>query len=83
MYFTPILHFISSAMEEHEYHKFYIHALNELVCFTCSHGLNSVVYLLVDMSIPESEEWKKNCRLLMETPVHRALSAMRSMGSIV
>lgn len=82
MYFTPILHFISSAVEE-QYHKFYIHALNDLVCFTCSHGLNFVVYLLVDMTLPESEEWKKNCRLLMETPVHQALSAMRRMGSIV
>lgn len=33
--------------------------------------------------IPDSPEWKRNRSLLMETPVHKALTAMRKRGSIV
>ncbi|XP_037652100.1 centromere protein O [Sebastes umbrosus] len=36
-----------------------------------------------DEELPESPEWKKNCSLLMETPVHKALITMRKMGNIV
>lgn len=33
--------------------------------------------------LPDYPEWKKNCSLLMETPVHKALTAMRKTGVIV
>ncbi|KAM6912209.1 centromere protein O [Xenentodon cancila] len=36
-----------------------------------------------EKQFPESPEWKKNCSLLMETPVHQALATMKKMGSIV
>lgn len=44
---------------------------------------DSVVFFSEDKTLQESEEWKNNCSLLMETPVHQALSVMRRMGSIV
>ncbi|XP_026161459.1 centromere protein O [Mastacembelus armatus] len=36
-----------------------------------------------DKELPDSSEWKKNCSLLKETPVHKALLIMKKMGSIV
>ncbi|XP_070698994.1 centromere protein O [Pempheris klunzingeri] len=36
-----------------------------------------------DQELPNSPEWKKNCSLLMETPVHKALTTMRKMGNIM
>ncbi|XP_041809429.1 centromere protein O [Chelmon rostratus] len=36
-----------------------------------------------DKALPDSPEWKNNCSLLMETPVHKALIAMRKMKNIV
>lgn len=36
-----------------------------------------------EKSLPDSPEWKNPSRLLMETPVHKALIAMRKMGNIV
>ncbi|XP_008289451.1 centromere protein O isoform X2 [Stegastes partitus] len=36
-----------------------------------------------DKQLPDSPQWKKNCSLLMETPVHTALTAMRKVGDIV
>ncbi|XP_039992488.1 centromere protein O [Xiphias gladius] len=36
-----------------------------------------------DKELPDSPEWKKNCSLLMETPVHKALTTMKKMGNIV
>ncbi|XP_040916175.1 centromere protein O [Toxotes jaculatrix] len=36
-----------------------------------------------DKNLPDSPEWKKNCSLLMETPVHKALITMKKMGNIV
>ncbi|XP_051238670.1 centromere protein O [Dicentrarchus labrax] len=36
-----------------------------------------------DKELPDSPEWKKNCSLLMETPVHKALIIMKKMGNIV
>ncbi|KAM4724570.1 centromere protein O [Anableps anableps] len=36
-----------------------------------------------DKRIPDSPQWKKNCRLLMEVPVHRALTAMKKSRNIV
>uniref|UniRef100_A0A3Q3WVB2 Centromere protein O n=1 Tax=Mola mola TaxID=94237 RepID=A0A3Q3WVB2_MOLML len=36
-----------------------------------------------DKSLPDSPEWKINCSLLMETPVHEALATMRKMRIIV
>ncbi|XP_018537266.1 centromere protein O [Lates calcarifer] len=36
-----------------------------------------------DKELPDSPEWKKNCHLLMETPVHTALLTMKKMGNIV
>ncbi|GAA6223260.1 centromere protein O [Lates japonicus] len=36
-----------------------------------------------DKELPDSPEWKKNCSLLMETPVHKALLTMKKMGNIV
>uniref|UniRef100_A0A3Q4GYJ3 Centromere protein O n=1 Tax=Neolamprologus brichardi TaxID=32507 RepID=A0A3Q4GYJ3_NEOBR len=36
-----------------------------------------------DKQLPDSPQWKKNCTLLMETPVHKALITMKKMGSIV
>uniref|UniRef100_A0A3B4TV11 Centromere protein O n=1 Tax=Seriola dumerili TaxID=41447 RepID=A0A3B4TV11_SERDU len=36
-----------------------------------------------DKELPDSPEWKKNCTLLMETPVHKALITMKKMGHIV
>ncbi|XP_076605216.1 centromere protein O [Chaetodon auriga] len=36
-----------------------------------------------EKALPDSPEWKNPCRLLMETPVHKALIAMRKMGNIV
>ncbi|XP_023141266.2 centromere protein O isoform X1 [Amphiprion ocellaris] len=36
-----------------------------------------------DKQLPDSDQWKKNCSLLMETPVHTALTAMKKMGDIV
>ncbi|XP_061752303.1 centromere protein O [Nerophis ophidion] len=33
--------------------------------------------------LPDCPEWKNNCSLLMETPLHRALTAMKDMGHIV
>ncbi|XP_035530165.1 centromere protein O isoform X2 [Morone saxatilis] len=36
-----------------------------------------------EKELPDSPEWKKNCSLLMETPVHKALIIMRKMGNIV
>ncbi|KAM4543029.1 centromere protein O [Odontesthes bonariensis] len=33
--------------------------------------------------LPKSPQWTENCRLLRETPVHRALVAMKKMGTIV
>ncbi|XP_005736739.1 centromere protein O isoform X3 [Pundamilia nyererei] len=35
-----------------------------------------------DKQLPDSPQWKKNCTLLMETPVHKALITMKKMGSI-
>ncbi|XP_034531448.1 centromere protein O [Notolabrus celidotus] len=37
----------------------------------------------VDKELPDSPEWKNNCSLLMETPVHTALTTMRNMDIIV
>ncbi|XP_070777105.1 centromere protein O [Enoplosus armatus] len=36
-----------------------------------------------DTELCDSPEWKKNCSLLTETPVHKALLTMRKMGNIV
>ncbi|XP_059209192.1 centromere protein O [Centropristis striata] len=36
-----------------------------------------------DKKLPDSPEWKKSHSLLMETPVHKALTNMRKMGNIV
>nr|XP_046268816.1 centromere protein O [Scatophagus argus] len=36
-----------------------------------------------DKELPGSPEWKKNCSLLMEHHVHKALTTMRKMGDIV
>ncbi|XP_074548393.1 centromere protein O [Halichoeres trimaculatus] len=36
-----------------------------------------------DTELPDSPAWKKNCSLLMETPVHQALTAMRKTEAIV
>ncbi|XP_028250438.1 centromere protein O [Parambassis ranga] len=36
-----------------------------------------------DEQLPDSPRWKKNCSLLMETPVHKALLTMKKMGHIV
>ncbi|XP_030247297.1 centromere protein O isoform X1 [Sparus aurata] len=36
-----------------------------------------------DEKLPDSPEWKKNCSLLKETPVHKALITMKKMGNIV
>lgn len=36
-----------------------------------------------DKELPDSPEWKKNHSLLLETPVHKALTTMRKMGNIV
>uniref|UniRef100_I3IVX4 Centromere protein O n=1 Tax=Oreochromis niloticus TaxID=8128 RepID=I3IVX4_ORENI len=36
-----------------------------------------------DKQLPDSPQWEKNCSLLMETPVHKALITMKKMGSIV
>lgn len=36
-----------------------------------------------DNELSDSPEWKKNCSLLMQTPVHKALTTMRRMGNIV
>ncbi|XP_034431383.1 centromere protein O [Hippoglossus hippoglossus] len=33
--------------------------------------------------ILESSEWRKNCGLLMETPLHKALMTMKKMGNII
>ncbi|XP_053191879.1 centromere protein O [Scomber japonicus] len=35
-----------------------------------------------DEKLPDSPQWKKNCSLLMETPVHKALITMKEMGNI-
>ncbi|KAK2826579.1 hypothetical protein Q5P01_020793 [Channa striata] len=35
-----------------------------------------------DHDLPDSPEWKKNCSLLKETPVHKALTTMKQMGNI-
>ncbi|XP_044230295.1 centromere protein O [Thunnus albacares] len=35
-----------------------------------------------DEKLPESPQWKENCSLLMETPVHQALITMKKMGNI-
>lgn len=39
--------------------------------------------LFADEKLPDSPEWKKNCSLLKETPVHKALITMKKMGNIV
>lgn len=46
--------------------------------------LFNVDFLLfvADKQLPDSPQWKKNCTLLMETPVHKALITMKKMGSI-
>lgn len=36
-----------------------------------------------DTELPDSPAWKKNCSLLMETPVHEALTAMRKTEAIL
>ncbi|XP_029983119.1 centromere protein O [Sphaeramia orbicularis] len=36
-----------------------------------------------DTELPECPQWKSNCLLLMENPVHKALSTMKTMGHIV
>ncbi|KAM9341521.1 centromere protein O [Symphorus nematophorus] len=36
-----------------------------------------------DKELLGSPEWKKNCSLLRETPVHKALTTMKKMGNIV
>ncbi|XP_038584291.1 centromere protein O-like [Micropterus salmoides] len=36
-----------------------------------------------DKELSHSPEWKKNCSLLQQTPVHKALITMRKMGNIV
>uniref|UniRef100_A0A1A8CMY0 Centromere protein O n=2 Tax=Nothobranchius kadleci TaxID=1051664 RepID=A0A1A8CMY0_NOTKA len=36
-----------------------------------------------DEKLPDSPQWKKSCSLLLELPVHRALTAMKKMGTIV
>ncbi|XP_029349042.1 centromere protein O isoform X2 [Echeneis naucrates] len=36
-----------------------------------------------DKQLPDSPEWKKNCSLLIKTPVHKALMTMKTMGHIV
>lgn len=36
-----------------------------------------------DKKLPDSPEWKKNCSLLMETPVHQAVATMREMENII
>ncbi len=41
------------------------------------------IYFTADNELPDSPEWKKNCSLLMDTPVHKALTTMREMGTIV
>ncbi|CAK6974078.1 centromere protein O [Scomber scombrus] len=35
-----------------------------------------------DEELPDSPQWKKNCSLLMETPVHKALLTMKEMENI-
>ncbi|KAM9355883.1 centromere protein O isoform 2-T2 [Pholidichthys leucotaenia] len=42
-----------------------------------------VLFESEDKQLPDSPQWKKNCNLLMETPVHRALLIMRKAGNIV
>ncbi|AWP16213.1 putative centromere protein O [Scophthalmus maximus] len=42
------------------------------VCFECE-----------DKELLDSPEWKKNCSLLTETPVHKALTTMTKMGNIL
>ncbi|PWA29509.1 hypothetical protein CCH79_00007940 [Gambusia affinis] len=36
-----------------------------------------------DELLPDSPKWKKNCSLLMEVPVHRALTAIKKASDIV
>ncbi|XP_036006509.1 centromere protein O [Fundulus heteroclitus] len=36
-----------------------------------------------DKRLPDSPQWKKSCSLLMEVPVHRALTAMKKTRTIV
>ncbi|XP_053700839.1 centromere protein O [Synchiropus splendidus] len=35
-----------------------------------------------DKELPGSPQWKRNCNLLMETPVHKALTKMKTMRDI-
>lgn len=39
--------------------------------------------LCEDTELPECPQWKSNCVLLMENPLHKALSTMKTMGHIV
>ncbi|XP_061896764.1 centromere protein O-like [Entelurus aequoreus] len=43
----------------------------------------SVRFHSQDEELPDCPEWKNNCSLLMETPLHRALTTMKDMGHIV
>nr|XP_020483401.1 centromere protein O [Labrus bergylta] len=36
-----------------------------------------------DKALPDAPEWKKNCSLLMETPVHKALMTMKKNETIL
>lgn len=54
-----------------------------LAALIVSESVFSFLFFSQDKTLPESEEWKENCSLLMETPVHQALSVMRRMRSIV
>nr|XP_020463650.1 centromere protein O isoform X2 [Monopterus albus] len=42
-----------------------------------------VQFVCEDEELLDSPEWKKNCSLLKETPVHKALTTMKKNGSIV
>ncbi|XP_069567805.1 centromere protein O [Brachyistius frenatus] len=43
----------------------------------------AVHFECTDERLPESPQWKMNCSLLLEVPVHRALTAMKKSGSII
>ncbi|KAM6969428.1 centromere protein O [Tautogolabrus adspersus] len=43
----------------------------------------SVHFECKDKALPDAPEWKKNCSLLMETPVHKALMSMKTNGTVV
>lgn len=63
--------------------KMYNNPVRLMLCSYISFVMFSVLFCFADEELSDSPQWKKNCSLLQDTPVHKALATMRMMKDIV